>query len=406
MSRERTALGVVSLRRFPYPYRAHLAICSDLDSTPDRHAYWEVAEYLNTARSTRLGEGIDLEVGNTIYFDMPPHQFAYWNTDDAGRAMVRNLIRSGHVDCLHSFGELATTRDHARRDLDELARHDCRLVVWIDHSTAPSNFGADIMQGQGDVPGSSVYHADLTCDYGIEYAWRGRGTSVVGQDVPRRLGGVFQVRHPVESGMTVFKEFTKGALARVGSRKYAMHGTNRVLRRVSLRDGRPVWEFIRANPSWRGVGSGATADGIADVFTTDVLDRLVVRGGAMILYTHLAKPRRPGEPFQAATSEALARVATYHRDGRILVSTTRRLLDLARAHEEATVSASIEGDELIVECEAPGTGEGLSFYVPDPTRTRVLLRGQEVRGLRRDRPDHTGRSSVTIPWPRLEFPSS
>jgi hypothetical protein len=34
----------------------------------------------------------------------------------------------------------------------------------------------------------------------------------------------------------------------------------------------------------------------------------------------------------------------------------------------------------------------------------VLLRGQEVRGLRRDRPDHTGRSSVTIPWPRLAFP--
>jgi hypothetical protein len=260
------------------------------------------------------------------------------------------------------------------------------------------------MRGQGDVPGSSVYHADLTCDYGIEYACRGRGTSVVGQDVRRRLGGVFEPRHPVESGMTVTKEFMKGALARAGSRKYAMHGTNRVLRRVSLRDGRPIWEFMRADPSWRGVGSGATADGIADVFTAEMLDRLVVRGGAMILYTHLATPRRAGEPFGAATREALTRLAAYHRDGRVLVSTTRRLLDLARAHEEATVSASIDGDELVVECEAPGTGEGLSFYVPDRARTRVLLRGLEIRGLRRDGPDHTGRPSVTIPWPRLEFP--
>jgi hypothetical protein len=404
MSRERAAPEAVLLRRFPYPYRAHLAICSDLDSTPDRHAYVEAATYLNTARTTRMGEGIDLEVGNTIYFDMPPHQFAYWNTDDAGRAMVRDLIRSGHVDCLHSFGELATTRDHARRDLEELARHDCRLVVWVDHSTASSNFGADIMRGQGDVPGAAVYHADLSCDFGIEYAWRGRGTSVIGQDVPRRLGGLFEPRHPVASGMTVFKEFTKGTLARAGSRKYAMHGTNRVLRRVSLRDGRPIWEFMRANPSWRGVGSGATADGIADVFTTEVLDRLVRRGGAMILYTHLAKPKRAGEPFRATTRDALTRLAAYHREGRILVSTTRRLLDLARAHEEATVSASIHGDELVVDCVAPGTGEGLSFYVPDPARTRVLLRGREMHGLQRDRPDHTGRPSVTIPWPRLEFP--
>jgi hypothetical protein len=31
--------GDVKLRRFPYPYRAMLAICSDLDETPDRHVY-------------------------------------------------------------------------------------------------------------------------------------------------------------------------------------------------------------------------------------------------------------------------------------------------------------------------------------------------------------------------------
>lgn len=396
---------LVSLRQFPYPYRAHLAICSDLDSTPDRHVYWETATYLNTTRLTRMGEGIDLEVGNTIYFDMPPHQFAYWNTDDAGRAMVLDLMRSGHVDCLHSFGELATTRDHARRNLEELVRHDCRLVVWVDHSTAPSNFGADIMRGQGDVPGSSVYHADLTCDYGVEYVWRGRGTSVVGQDVPRRLGGLFDPRHPVGSGVTVAKEMMKGVLARAGSRKYAMHAANRTLREVRLRDGRSVWEFMRANPSWRGVGSGATADGMAEVLTTGMLDGLVARGGAMILYTHLAKSSGTGEPFGLDTREALARLASYHRDGRILVSTTRRLLDLARAHQEATVSASIEGEELVLECVTPGNGEGLSFYVPDPARTRLLLRGRKVHGLRRNGPDHTGRPSVSVPWPRLEFPT-
>ena len=30
------------LRRFPYPYRAALAICSDLDETPDAATYFEL----------------------------------------------------------------------------------------------------------------------------------------------------------------------------------------------------------------------------------------------------------------------------------------------------------------------------------------------------------------------------
>ena len=109
-----------TLRRFPYPYKAMLAICSDLDETPDGDAYWEIARYLNTTQTTAMGQGAGLEVGNTIYFDMPAEQFSYWNTNDAGRAMVRALIQSGHVDCLHSYGDLATTREHAGRALDEL----------------------------------------------------------------------------------------------------------------------------------------------------------------------------------------------------------------------------------------------------------------------------------------------
>ncbi|MCH8853657.1 MAG: hypothetical protein IID41_13540, partial [Planctomycetes bacterium] len=220
----------VSLRRWPYPYKAALAICSDLDETPDRHVYWEIMRFLNTFETTSMGTGVGLEVGNSIYFDMPPDQFAYWNTDDAGREMVRTLIRSGHIDCLHSYGDLATQRSHAARALEELERHDCRLKVWVDHSKAPTNFGSDIMCGSGDVPGSPVYHADLTCAFGIRYVSRGRATSVIGQDVPARMRDVFTPRHLVASGKTVAKEVAKHWLAVAGNEKYAMHGPNRVLR--------------------------------------------------------------------------------------------------------------------------------------------------------------------------------
>src|SRR5688500_14469800 len=88
----------LKFRRFPYPYRAMLAICSDLDETPDAQTYYELMRFMNTTEETSMGPGAGLEVGNTIYFDMPDGQFAYWNTDERGRAMARALIRSGHID--------------------------------------------------------------------------------------------------------------------------------------------------------------------------------------------------------------------------------------------------------------------------------------------------------------------
>ena len=100
----------VSLRRYPYPYRAMLAICSDLDETPNKDIYFETARYLNTTEETSLGKGVGLEVGNTIYFDMPEHNFSYTNTDDDGRQKIHQLIDSGHIDCLHSFGDFVKTR--------------------------------------------------------------------------------------------------------------------------------------------------------------------------------------------------------------------------------------------------------------------------------------------------------
>ena len=404
----------VSRRRLPYPYRALLAISSDLDETPDRHVYRESMRFLNTTETTAMGPGLGLEVGNSIYFDMPPEQFSYWGTDDAGRAMVRTLIRSGHVDCLHSFGDLATSRAHAGRALEELSRHHCRLAVWVDHAVAPSNFGEDIMCGAGDVPGSDAYHADLTCGFGVEYVWRGRVTSVIGQDIPRDLRGICGRRHPVASTRTLAKELAKGVLGRLGSPKYAMHGPNRVLRAERLRSGHRVSEFIRSNPYWGGVNRGETAVGLADVLVEPMLERLVEREGVCVLYTHLGKITHRDAPFGPRTRAALERLARWSREGKVLVTTTRRLLGYCRATRQVTLRPSAERDGLRIDVTVAGESgqpslglpdlEGLTVYVADPARTRVLLDGREVTELRRNGPDHTGRRSVSVPWRPLEFP--
>ncbi len=406
----------VQLRRLPYPYRAALAICSDLDETPDRRAYWEIMRFLNTTEATTAGPGVGLEVGNTIYFDMRPDQFAYWNTDDTGRAMVRALIRSGHVDCLHSYGDLAVERAHAGRALDELDRHDCRLEVWIDHATAPTNFGADIMHGHGDEPGHAAYHADLTVGHGIRYVWRGRVTSVIGQDVPARFAGLWTARHPVASARTVAKERMKHIVGRRDGNRYEMNAANRVLRPARLRDGRAAYEFLRSNPHWGGVSCGDTSRGIGPALTEAFLDHLTDREGVCVLYTHLGKTPDPAMPIDETAAAGFRRLAEKHRAGRILVTTTRRLLRLCRAIRELSLTVSDDARGLRIDLQqandVPRRGEaltlsdlaGLTVYVPEPPCARLCLNGSDVPGLQRNGNDHTGRRSVSIPWRPLEFP--
>ena len=311
------------------PPIATLAICSDLDETPDAATYFELMRFLNTSQDTTMGPGVGLEVGNTIYFDMAPRHFSYWNATEPDREKIRTLIRSGHIDCLHSFGDLATTRAHAGRALDELVKHGCRIPVWVDHAVAPTNFGADIMQGHGDETGHPAYHADLTMSYGIRHIWRGRVTSVIGQDRPFSLRAIGTPHHPFVSARTLTKEAFKQVLARRGYAKYRPHDGNPLLVTTSLRDGQPIREFIRCNPSWGGVSCHDRGDAIHEVLNRRFLDRLAERGGPCILYTHLGKLDRGQNRygFQKVVVAAFRLLAEYNQGGKLRVTTTSRLLD-------------------------------------------------------------------------------
>ena len=285
-----------------------------------------------------MGPGVGLEVGNSIYFDMPPGHFSYWNTTEENREKIRALIKSGHIDCLHSYGDLAAARAHAARALEELERHGCRLRVWVDHSKAPTNFGSDIMQGHGNEPGHPAYHADLTLAHGIRYIWRGRVTSVIGQNRPASLRGIADGRHLWASAKTILTERPSRPWP-AGSRKYRLHAGNRAIQRVRLRNHAEAVEFLRCNPHWGGVSSCDTGCGIAEVLTEQFLERLIERQAVCILYTHLGKlggARRFGEN----TILAFRRLARYASAG-ILVTTTRRLLDLLCRTEQQGLAAGL-----------------------------------------------------------------
>ena len=399
--------GPISIRPVPYPYRAMLSICSDLDETPDKQVYFETMKYLNTTKETSFGQGVGLETGNTIYFDMPPEQFSYWNTDEEGRTKIRALIKSGHIDCLHSYGDLATTRAHAERALNELEKYSCSLEVWIDHSVAPTNFGKDIMRGRGDVKNADAYHADLTTEFGVKYVWMGRVTSVIGQNAPRTLRGIWYPPKPFISARTVLKEFTKGMYAALGNTKYTMHGPNQILRETKLRSGQKVFEFMRSTFHWGGISYADDPVGLAEVLREDALSRLIKHEGISIIYTHLGKFKNNCNPFCSATKNALFNLSRYFHDGKILVTTTHRILRYCAAIGDVKISAADFDDSgvLNIRTSLPQKAlEGLTLYVPAQKVKKILLNGNEVTNIGFNPPDHTGKSSISFPWSRLEFP--
>jgi hypothetical protein len=409
--------STVSIRHAPWPYRAVLAICSDLDETPSAQTYLEIARFLNTTEDTAMGPGVGLEVGNSIFFDMAPGQFSYWGADDASREMVRTLVHSGHVDAIHSWGDLATERRHAERNLGELERHGCRLEVWIDHSKAASNFGPDIMVGTGDLPGAAAYHADLTLAYGVRYVWRGRTTGLAGQDVGIRPGSVLpmlRASRPASSAWAALKELVKTGLGRMGHSRWAMYGANRLCRPTTLRDGRPIWEFLRSNPSWGGPGESATADGLAEVLTPRMMARLVHCGGSCILYTHLGKVRDPRRPFGPATQASLRHLARLRDDGHVFVTTTRRLLRYRIVRDQLRYQATTAGDRIVLRLgpiDDPVTGtrrpsaddlQGLCFQAEAGRDLELGL--DDGTPIAHERVATGAVNCAVIPWRPLSFP--
>ncbi|MDO8480150.1 MAG: hypothetical protein Q7W02_28925 [Candidatus Rokubacteria bacterium] len=407
----------MALAKYPHPYRAMMAICSDLDETPNWRVYGEIMRFLNTTEPTPMGSGVGLEVGNSIYFMMPTDQYSYFGTDEAGREMARALMHTGHIDCMHSYGDHALTRRDAERVLAELVRQGCRLKVWVDHSTAPTNFGPDIMHGSGDVPRSTAYHADLTVAYGIRYVWRGRTTSITGQDTPirlRNLTSIIDPAHPVDSTRTAAKQAVKIGLGRLSHTSWEMHAVNRLCRPSRLRDGQSVWEFLRSNPHWAGPGIGATADGFASVLTQTFLDQLVHREGVCALYTHLGKVTDPGCPFGERTQTAFRRLAAMHERREIHVTTTHRLLRYLTVRDSVRFTTSRLGGRTVIVIQSvddpvygsyepsPDDVIGLSFVMNRCDMVEVSVRS----GLPLECDiAHAGpRTIASVRWPRLTYP--
>ncbi len=276
---------MIQLRKYPFPYVAALAICSDPDSTRNMEDYVRFHDWLEemptaSGRGLHISDGLFLKSRSLVSFLDESLQLD---------ARVADMVRAGRVDTIHSFAELDEEESGApalTQALDALSAQGIKVDIWSNHSR--SRFS--MFTGEGDAPGSRYYHASQLAKFGIRFLWFAGFTPIWGQDIrvqPAQLLEILQ--HPCGMEPLVVRSclgiIGKLVLARVSSR-YSTYRGNRLLCPVIARDGTRFWSFMRHGAR---LGRNDRFIHLAEILSASRLDQLIRRQAATIVYTHFGK---------------------------------------------------------------------------------------------------------------------
>lgn len=435
----------ITLRKFPYPYQAALTICSDIDGTT-LDDFIEIHKFMNTTETTDLGEGLGLAIGDSFWmYDKPGlanSAFAYFadlgGKQSAAAPIIRDFIRAGILDVMHSYGNFATMGDFSRsvatRAIEELNKHNLKVSVWTNHGGIESiqNIGA-LSWGKGDIPAHEgngtaahldCYHSDVMSDYGIRFYWDSEAslTSLVGQDSPVHFSEAYW-RSPLYSGFKLrAKSILKGYLSFADllhfkfTKKHFVpwqpfDSQNQLLQYDQLRDGNLLLKFKRY-----GHGKLDWSDDLDFLLSEKVINHLVKKEGYLVLYIHLGdqKSRTESRSLPEATVQKLQHIADMFHQGKLWVQTTSRLLMYNFIYHSLNWSVTSTDSNYRIHLEglrrsmasfdysiddlggltfiAPADKEVLIFFKDRPVATNVIS-------------NHDKRHQyVMIPLPRIEWP--
>lgn len=416
----------VEIRKFPYPYRAALTICSDIDQTGTIDEFLVVQKFLNDTVNTPYGKGLGLEIGNSYwYYNQSKEPSESDKADSTMMHFILNpdtgisifygmsdslndyaetlltLINSGYIDCLHSYGHFygGFKRSHAEQALS-LHRGILPVDVFIDHDGASNKHNIGLNSSFiGDNPGSNCYHTDITIDAGIKFLWDGHITHCIGQD------GNWSALNNLKNIIEYFQDlldFENG-----------YNHNNNLVNIIKLDDNQVIFEFVRFINSW-GKYSVADETFIGYQLNQDVINELLESEGYLIHYTHFGK-HNSVESLSEKTIEALRYITQKHNNGDLFVTTTSRMLNYNVHHKYLNwhykqFNDSIEIIIDFIENDVEGKFiptindvAGITFYIPDNYKASLSIVHKEIPIIKNS-VDYTGRESISIPWHDLNFP--
>lgn len=449
----------VSVRPFPFPYRAGLAISNDCDSQSiDCLMDWH--GFVNGSKATRYGDGLGLEVGDSFWIyggSIEPALFK-GNPFDAspqpGYALdkIVELGRLGWMDTLHSFGNWKErlvpadagpdfalhSRDQIRRGLDRLDELGLKPFVFVNHSGSPSNVGGPWGWYQRlDEPGHGLCALDLVTDFGFRYFWLDACTQLDKFGENLDFGDEWGLQRELDRFRwshwfrQVDAERRPHPIAVPDSeearREFLVGIFNRLMFPITAREGTPIWAFKRYRDIDQPVGP---------TFSTQVtaakLDRLDSLGGAVVVYQHfgvfgprgrsptISKPYRKRSPDPALDEQTVGTwqmIADRHQSGRLFVATQGRLLEWVWLREALRFDVDKAADRWTIkitgtDCPVRGRStvnasdlNGLAFTVPqDAPDVRVVNDGRELSVRRAADPVHDGLDAVYLDWHALAWP--
>lgn len=394
------AVSKKDLRKFPYPYRAMLAICSDIDDTTLQE-FNDYHKFLNTKEQTSHGKGLGLDIGDSMWLYTANNEnykidkagngidntmTFYYRIDKSKKHNSEEIIKyckSGWIDSLHTFGDFSRTnemniafnRNYAINGWDTLKSINFSPKVWINHGNRANeqNFGAHntskfMSYQEGDTPKSPYYHTDLTIKNGIRFVWNSIGDTQFGYNYP-----IFQ---------------------------------------LSLRDGQNVWGFHRYTNEIKDnkIDWTWTPKYIHKQITKERLENIVKNNQYSIVGQHLGVS--PEDLYTSENIQSLKMLKQYEDDGKILVAKTSRLLNYADVNnfvsfneieDSGKTSINIKSiDDPIFGSKKPSLDDirGLTFYTNTPENTTILLNKVPIDSneISVNPKDETSRPSVSIKW--------
>lgn len=358
------------LRKFPYPYKSMLALCSDIDGSTAEE-FEKYHKFLNTNDITELGEGLGLDVGDSFWFfngtdvEVPidykgtpvggTMTYFYYLTDAKRNAsLIKYYYDVGWIDSIHSYGDFswedetytAFKREHAELAQKEMLENNFLPSVWINHGNSSNvqNIGNGTKNEyrQGDNVNTEYYHTDLIVNDIIKYVWLSNSD------------GRFCVDNPLYP--------------------------------VELKDGRKLWGFNRYTGEDERLNHryNWSKYGVPEQLSEEHLTKLINEGKYSIVGQHFGGTNEYSA-FSEDGIEALRRLASYYESGDILVARTSRLLNYARVYHNLNYEKIEEFDKLkinIISIDDPQLGEsvpdideirGITFYCENPKDAQITI---------------------------------
>ena len=442
---------MTGLRRFPYPYRAMLAVCSDVDAT----APWEflrIHRFLNTLtpRLPYYGDGLGLDIGDSFFFknisnnglnvydpcyryrdenawtrecglrprlDPVFHRMPFvngfrtifgrdigWIKDprsardpgtgrlvfEGGPNFIEKYIRCGWIDVLHG-GDGNWAEVAVKSGASDWRRTDGQhYLEWM----AARELQIDTFTNHSRVSSAFGFSDEPSTPTKSRLQGDLPGSPAYWADYARRAGiKFFWCYIPTERA--AFRH---------------TFGVPSLLAAAAFRDGGKFWHFTRYD-----VGR-PFADTIHSLLNGPNLDRLVRDRNFEIAYTHFGywsdNSNRVNPELSQSSIDALRLLKTYQDDGLILVAKTSRLLryNLALDHLAFTAVEKYEGAVIDLESikdtqfgdftPALRDVRGITFYVPDSSKAEIRIAGSRVpeEEIRRNPADESGWQSIAIKW--------